>query len=79
MARNKDVYEFLPAVLEVQETPPSPLGRIIVFTIILLFSIAVVWACIGEVNIVATAQGKIIPNGRVKIIQPLEIGTVREI
>lgn len=71
--------EFLPAALEIQETPPSPVGRAIIGTIILFFLITVAWAWFGEVDIVAVAQGKIIPNGHSKVIQPLEIGTVRSI
>jgi len=72
-------YEFLPAALEVQETPPSPIGRFIIWLLLLLTGIAIVWAIVGQVDIVATAQGKIIPGGRDKIIQPLEIGVVRKI
>lgn len=71
--------EFLPAALEIQEKPPSPAGRATAIAIMIFFALAVLWACIGEIDIVATAQGKIIPSGRVKIIQPLEIGVVREI
>ena len=71
--------EFLPAVLEIQENPPSPVGRAIAWTIMLFFATAMVWAFTGEIDIVASAQGKIIPGGRVKIIQPLEIGVVRTI
>lgn len=77
--RTKQELEFLPAVLEVQETPPSPLGRIIAWTLIAFFTLAVVWACVGKIDIVAIAQGKIITGDRVKVIQPLEIGTVRTI
>jgi hemolysin D len=71
--------DFLPAALEIQEKPPSPLGRAIVWSIVAFISIAIVWAMIGEIDIVATAQGKIVPSGRVKVIQPLEIGVVRHI
>lgn len=77
--RMKSEFEFLPAVLEIQETPPSPLGRAIAWTLIAFFTIAVIWACVGKVDIVAVAQGKIIPGDRIKVIQPLEIGTVRTI
>ncbi len=68
--------EFLPAALEVQQTPPSPVGRAISYIVILFFVIAVAWACIGKVDIVAVAQGKIIPTGKSKIIQPIELGKV---
>ena len=77
--RNQNELEFLPAALEIQETPPSPIGRTITWSIVILFIIAVIWACIGKVDIVAVAQGKIVPSDRTKLIQPLEIGTVRAI
>ena len=70
---------FLPAALEITETPPSPAGRAIAFTIIAVFCVALGWACIGTVDIVATAPGKIIPSGRTKIVQPFETGVVRAI
>lgn len=56
------------------ETPPSPVGRAIAFTIIAVFSVAIAWACLGTVDIVAVAPGKIIPSGRTKTIQPLHRG-----
>jgi hemolysin D len=70
---------FLPAALEIIETPPSPIGRAIGVTIAASFCVALAWASLGKVDIVATATGKIIPTGRTKIIQPLEIGVVRAI
>jgi len=70
---------FLPAALEIVETPPSPIGRAIGVTIIAVFVLALAWACLGTVDIVATASGKIIPSGRTKVIQPFEIGVVRAI
>ena len=71
--------EFLPAALEIQDTPPLPLARYILWTIALFFLIAVFWASVGKVDIVGVARGKIVPSGRVKIIQPLETGVVRRI
>ena len=80
-ARRRRDHElaFLPAALEIVETPPSPIGRAIGLTIIAVFVLALAWACFGTVDIVATAQGRIIPSGRTKIIQPFEIGVVRAI
>lgn len=71
--------EFLPAVLEVQETPPLPIARTIGWAIVAFFIIAMIWACIGHVNVVAVAHGKLVPSGQVKTIQPLESGVVRAI
>ena len=51
----------------------------IAYTIMALFSLAIAWACLGKVDIVASAQGKIIPSGRTKVIQPFETGVVRAI
>jgi len=73
---NDPEIEFYPAALEVLETPPSPVGRAIAAVIIAFFVIALAWASIGSVDIIATAQGKIVPTGRTKIIQPLEAGVV---
>jgi hemolysin D len=71
--------EFLPAALEIIETPASPAGRAIAGTLILFFVLAVAWASLGSVDIIATAQGKIVPTGRTKVIQPFETGVVRAI
>lgn len=68
--------EFLPAALEIQDAPPSPIGRAILWTIMALLTISVVWASIGRIDIVATAQGKIIPSGYSKVIQPYETGVI---
>jgi hemolysin D len=77
--REDTARQFLPAALEILETPASPTGRAIGATIILFFAIAVAWAIFGHVDIIATAQGKIVPTGRTKTIQPLETGIVSAI
>jgi hemolysin D len=76
-ARRVEELAFLPAALEIVETPPSPIGRTIGATIILLFCAALVWAWWGTIDIVASATGKIVPSGRTKVIQPFETGVVR--
>ena len=77
--RRGEELAFLPAALEIVETPPSPIGRKIGLTIILLFCAALVWAWWGTIDIVASATGKIVPSGRTKVIQPFETGVVRSI
>jgi hemolysin D len=77
--RERDELAFLPAALEIVETPPSPIGRAIGATLIVLFCLALTWASFGHVDIVASATGKIVPSGRVKLIQPFETGVVRAI
>src|SRR5262245_19712764 len=77
--RRGEELAFLPAALEIVETPPSPIGRTIGATIILLFCAALVWAWWGTIDIVASASGKIVPSGRTKVTQPFETGVVRSI
>jgi len=61
--------EFLPAAVEILESPASPLGRAIALAISLFVAIAILWACVGEIDIVAVAQGRIVPTGRTKVVQ----------
>ena len=77
--RRRDELAFLPAALELVETPPSPVGRGIAATIILLFCAALVWAWWGTIDIVASATGKVVPSVRTKVVQPFETGVVRSI
>jgi membrane fusion protein, hemolysin D len=77
--RTDTARQFLPAALEILETPASPVGRAIGATLILFFAIAIGWATFGHVDIIATAQGKVVPTGRSKTIQPLETGIVQAI
>ena len=78
-SRRRDEAEFLPAALEIMETPASPVGRAVMVVIVGFLAAAVGWACVGQVDIIATAQGRIIPTGKSKTIQPFETGVVRAI
>jgi hemolysin D len=78
-ARKLEETEFLPAALEVLESPPNPLGRAILWALLAFVAIAVLWASVGHIDVVAAAQGKVIPRGHVKIIQAADAGVVRAI
>ena len=78
-ARRREELAFLPAALEIVETPPSPIGRAIGLTLIVLFCTALAWAWWGSIDIVASATGKIVPSIRTKVVQPFETGVVRSI
>jgi hemolysin D len=71
--------DFLPAALEIIERPASPAGRALAGTLAALTALAIVWACLGKVDIIATAPGKIMAVGDSKTIQPLETGVVAAI
>jgi hemolysin D len=71
--------QFLPAALELQETPVSAAPRIVAWLLMAFALIAVLWAVFGKIDVVATAQGKIVPNEGSKLIQPIETATVKAI
>ncbi len=71
--------EFLPAVLEIQHAPPSPIGRAVLWTIVAAFASGIVWAAVSSIDIVATAPGKVMASGYSKVIQPYETGVIAAI
>ena len=71
--------QFLPAALALQEAPISPAPRVAMWLIITFCVLTVLWASFGRIDIVATAQGKIVPNQGSKIIQSLAVETVKAI
>ncbi|PST25569.1 HlyD family type I secretion periplasmic adaptor subunit [Mesorhizobium plurifarium] len=77
--RQRADAEFLPAALEILETPPSPVRASLIWLLCTLATGALLWSWIGTFDIVATSQGKIQPLGRVKIVQTLEAGKVRSV
>lgn len=71
--------QFLPAALELQETPPSPIPRLTLWALIALLLIALLWSILGRIDVVAVAHGKIIPDDRTKLIQSPELAVVHRI
>lgn len=76
---DRDIAQFLPPALEIQVSPPHPLARWLGWSLIVFFILVLLWAFLSSVNIVASAEGKIIPSSRVKQIQPLEKAVVKKI
>ena len=74
-----DDKEFLPPAVEILEKPPSPAGRMLVWAVLGLFILAVLWACIGEIDEVVVARGKVIPIGYTKVLQAEDKGIVKRI
>ncbi len=78
-ARHADEAAFLPAALSLQETPVHPAPRRFALAICALFVAALAWACLGHVDIVAVASGRIVVSQRTKTLQPLETSVVRQV
>lgn len=77
--RSVDELAFLPAHLELIDAPVSPTARWFVRIIIALFCVALLWACLGKLDIVAVASGKTVVGSRTKILQPAETAVVKRI
>ena len=78
-ARHADEAAFLPAALSLQETPVHPAPRRFALAICALFVAALAWACLGHVDIVAVAPGRVVVSQRTKTLQPLETSVVRQV
>jgi hemolysin D len=78
-ARTSLEPEFLPAALEVIERPVSPTGRRTTWVLLVGLVATLAWLVLGRVDVVASAPGKIIPSGNVKIVQSAGSGVVRSI
>jgi len=74
-----DHLEFAPPLLRLQESAPNPLGRTVLWAILVLVGGLILWALIGRLDIVAVAEGKLVPQSYVKIVQPSEAGIVKGI
>src|SRR5439155_19875702 len=72
-------YDFMPAYLRVQRAPPSPLPRVVLYCVMALLTGLAIWAVFGHLDIVATADGKLVPRSYLKIVQPADGGVIREI
>lgn len=77
--KRESLLEFVPAALEIEQSPPNPLGLWLIKTICLFFAIAILWAIFGKIDIVAVAEGTVVPGGKVKTVQANELSVVREI
>lgn len=71
--------DFSPPLLRLQQSAPDPLGRKVLWALLALLVLFAVWVVVGRLDIVAVAQGKLVPQSYVKIVQPAESGIVKEI
>lgn len=74
-----DEVAFLPAALEIIEQPVSPTARATTWVLLVGLALTILWLTFGKVDIVASAQGRLIPADNVKLVQPVEAGIVRAI
>lgn len=74
-----DLHEFKPLLIEIEDKPLNPLGRIILYLVLATMVFGTAWLILAKVDVVVSAQGKVIPSGEIKILKPLESGVVSKI
>jgi len=74
-----DPLDFSPPLLRLQNSPPNPLGRSVLVVLLIMLAALGVWAALGQLDIVAVAEGKLVPQSYLKIVQPSDSGIVKEI
>lgn len=63
----------------IQTEAPSAGGRIVLWSVAVLVLILIVWASFGKLDIIASAEGKLVPRTLLKVVQPAEAGVVKEL
>jgi hemolysin D len=74
-----EALDFAPGLLSIQESPPARLPRAVMYTVGVLFVILLLWAFFGKLDIIASAEGHLVPETYIKIVQPSDAGIVQEI
>lgn len=72
-------HDFAPDLLTVQLSPPSRLPRGVLLGLTGLVGGLLAWSFWAELDIVATAQGRLVPISYTKVVQPAEAGVVSDI
>ena len=74
-----EALEFAPAILRVEQESPSPLPRLVLYGLLGLFAVALLWAALGRLDIIAVAQGKLVPQNSIQVVQPADAGIIKEL
>ena len=75
----KDRHEFKPLLVELEDSPTSPLARWLFWILTVMMIFIVSWLYFAKVDVVVSARGKVIPSGEIKVLQPIETGVVKKI
>lgn len=74
-----DPADFAPPLLRIQDKPAAPLAGWMLRLLLALLAGILLWAVLGRLDIVAVADGKLVPSSYLKIVQPAEQGIVKQI
>lgn len=76
---SREALPFAPGLLAIQESPPAPLPRTVLYVVVALFFVLMLWAAFGHLDVIASAQGRLVPRTYIKVVQPADAGIVKEI
>jgi HlyD family secretion protein len=79
LAFDADALDFAPDLLVIQERPPARGARMLTWTLGLLVAMLLVWASIARLDIITTAEGRLVPLTYTKVVQPADAGVVADI
>ena len=74
-----DVSRTRPSIPPGPDRPDGGVSRVFAWTLVVAIALAVAGASLAQIDVVAVAEGKVIPSARVKRIRPYESGIVRAI
>ncbi len=73
------VAQFQSDAIEVEERTPPRIARLTLYSVVGLILAAVTWASVSHVDMIVSAQGKLITTRPNLVVQPLETSVIREI
>jgi membrane fusion protein, adhesin transport system len=74
-----DELAYVSPVAAAQVLEPAPAAMWAVYLMLAMLFAAIGWAAVAQVDIVAKANGRVIPDGREQVIASLEGGILREL
>ncbi len=77
--RTAQERDFLPTLLAITDSPPPKLPRMILLSVLVLLAVLLIWSMLGRVDVVASAEGRLVPQSKLKIVQPSDAGIVTDI
>ena len=75
----KDIHEFHPLNVEIEDRPINPLGPVILGIVVAIITFGVLWLFFAKIDVVVSARGQVIPTGEIKILQPIKTGVISKI
>lgn len=75
----KDIHEFHPLNVEIEDRPLNPLGRAILWIVVSIITFGLLWLFLAKIDVVVSARGQVIPTGEIKVLQPIETGVISKI